>query len=478
MTLFDIDETLEVSQLIQRVSRALQREFPKEVWVRGQIRNLNPDRRRDAHVFFNLATPTEGGASPDHLVKVVLFASKKRAINARLQSAGAALRMEDGMEVRVRASVQAYGRSSQFQLVMSTIDPDYTIGRLAADREALVQRLLAEGLLDHNAQLPIPLVPLRVALVTSAKSAAEADFLGHLDASPYAFSVTTFDAQVQGLTAPESLSRAILLASKSGADMICLTRGGGSRTDLSGFDAELVARAIAQSSTPVIAGIGHEIDRSVADLAAAVSVKTPTACAEWLIDRVATVDAEFVGLSRRISVAAQRVPVRCRHDVEALSGRVATSARRASFRADAQLDRLIQRVVSGSRLGLARSQQRADHLGEAILRRAHTQTREANAMVTHRLDQLERSAPRVINEHRRRVAALEQRVHDLDPQRLLRRGWSITVDTDGRPVMSISDIDAGAILTTRLFDGTITSEVTDVIATPDLSGTTRSLADE
>ncbi len=464
MTLFepdDADETLEVPELLARAGRAISRAFPREVWVRGQIRNLS--KSAADHVYFDLAAPTKGGEPPREFIKVALFDSKRQAVNRILTQQSRGIKMQDGIEVRIRGAVQLYGRSSSVQVVMSTIDPAYTLGRLAADRDALLAMLHRDGLLDANAALPVPLVPLRIALVTSAASAAEADVLRHLHDSPYRFDVITIDTRVQGASAAGDIATSLRKAAGLSPvpDMICLVRGGGSRTDLVVFDAEPVARAIATSPVPVLCGVGHEIDQSVADLVAAISVRTPTAVAQWLIDRVATTDGRFIELALAIAAVARRRPAEHRHHVDALADRLARETRRATARSDARLFSTARSIRSATERRITEANQRVDRAGSAVARSTRHRLRQHDHDIVGATKRLQRVALQPIGTERRRLDAIDQRVRVLDPQRLLARGWSITVDDHGRAIRA-DRLGPGDHISTRVLDGVVASTVTAI----------------
>ncbi len=216
--------------------------------------------------------------------------------------------MTDGTEVRIRVRVSWYARRGQVSLRMLSIDTAYTLGRLAEARELLLMRLKGEGLLARQAALPLAAVPLTVGLITSDNSAAAHDFLQTLETSGYAWNVVLADARVQGLDAKASVLGALgrLLALDARVDVVCIVRGGGARTDLAAFDTEAIARAIATYPIPVLTGIGHEVDTTVADLVAHRRCLTPTACAGALVDRVGEWCARLHDRRRAIARAALR----------------------------------------------------------------------------------------------------------------------------------------------------------------------------
>ncbi len=277
----DIDPTptFRVSELAASIGTAVRRSFPQELWVRGEIDSLN--RSGAGHIYFDLV---EGMGNERVALRVTLFRSVAEPVERRL--AKHRMRLENGLEIRIMGRVELYESRGQINLRMSGIDPTYTLGRLAQDRDRLVRLLTGEGVLERNGRLPLPLVPLRVGLVTSRDSAAYRDFVHELETSGFAWRVLVADSRVQGAEAAESVVRALSALRRCSVDAVVIVRGGGSRNELAVFDAEPIARAIAAMPVPVLTGIGHEIDRSIADLAAHTTLKTPTACASHLVERV------------------------------------------------------------------------------------------------------------------------------------------------------------------------------------------------
>jgi exodeoxyribonuclease VII large subunit len=332
-----------------------------------------------------------------------------------MKRAGIADRMGDGLKVRIRGGVSVYERTGQVQLQMTSIDPKYTLGLLAAERDRVLKALSAEGLLAANGRLPIVGPPLRVALVTSRGSAAAEDFLHELTASGLGFVVRLHDVRVQGREAEPTIVAA--LAQVGDVDVVALVRGGGSRTDLAAFDAEGIARAIAGLPVPLVTGLGHEIDRAIADEVAHTSLKTPTACAAWLVDRVR---AWLTELDDAWVAVADRAMVRL-------------------DRAEARVDRAARRAVISSRRGLDRADQRHRDLADAIARRV----------------------PRALDRADERLTQTGARISAYDPARTLARGWSITRTAEGDLVRTPADAPPGTVLRTTLADGELTSTVED-----------------
>jgi len=348
----------------------------------------------------------------------------------------------------------------QLQLNMTSIDPEFTLGRLGADRDQLLRELATEQLLDANQQIPMPLVPLRVALITSGSSAAHADFHEQIVASGYAFEITTLSTRVQGEFAPQEIADMIAQGERLDVDVLAVVRGGGARTDLAAFDTAPVARAIASATKPVLCGIGHEIDTSVADMVAHASLKTPTACAQFLIERVISFDFALAGRATRLAAVALTLPQDqdklINERAALLSHRVAETlhaSSQATASAASGIERRVARAISHSEQLLATRQ------GHAIARSS-----SALAAALRRCDQrralLAERPTRMLQGQINRLDLLEAKLSAVDPHQALQRGYSITTTADGQLVRSADQVMAGAELHTRLAVGTVTSTVT------------------
>jgi exodeoxyribonuclease VII large subunit len=427
------EPTVGVAELNTAIHGALAEAFPGPLWVRGEIQQLHVSRNQ--HTYFELVEKHERGDQVRATIRVALFRDDRPPVTRALREAG--LRLEDGVEVRIRARVDYYPPSGRLQLLMSGIDPTFTVGRLAADRDRLLRVLAAEGRLGRNAERPLPVVPLRVGLVTSGGSAAYRDFLHELERSGYAFRVAHCDVRVQGPAASRRIAWALRRLGTLDLDVVVLVRGGGARSDLAAFDAEVVARTITDFPLPVLTGIGHETDRTVADDVAHTCAKTPTAAAGLL---VRAVDSYVDALDR----AAQRVASRSRAAV--------TLARRELGVLTARVRRAGPAALTRERQALDAHRQRAVHAG-----RRHA--REAAQALRTREQALAGSTRRALRAGALELDGVEARLRALDPHRVLERGYTITRDDEGALVRAAADVRAGALLVTETADGRLRSRV-------------------
>ncbi len=426
------EPTWSVTELADRIGNALRAAFRDEVWVRGEIRDLT--RPRSGHVYFTL-TDADGGS--DACIGVILTARNKGPVNLALRRAGGGVRMTDGTEVRIRGRLDWYAPRGQLQLRMTAIDPAYTLGQLEIARAALLAKLEGEGLLGANGTVPMPLVPLRIGLVTSSGSAAEADFVHELRRSGFAFDLVQVDVHVQGLDAPLEVVAGIQEVTAAAVDVIALVRGGGAKTDLMAFDDERVARAIASCPVPVLTGIGHEVDRSIADEVAHRAEKTPTACAQALVGLVAEFAGSLQDLWSAIAEEAERGMAGHERQVDAIAGRAGRAATAGLRTAAHRLDGRVERVRAAAR---------------GHLRDAESRTADQARRLHHR-------APRALTAADRAMTSLEARVRAHDPERTLARGWSITRRADGTVVRAPEDVAPGDELRTLVAGGELRSTV-------------------
>jgi exodeoxyribonuclease VII large subunit len=401
------EATLTVAQVLDSIGEAVGTAIPGPVWVRGEVSGFQRTSRGAA--FLRLVDPEH----PDHALEVAASGRMMQSVTHALESAGVG-GLRSGIEVRVKGTVGLRHSRGLIQLSLLEVDPGFTAGRLALDRGEVLRRLAADGTLAANERLAIPLVPLRIGLVTSRGSAAHADFLDQLRRPGYGFSVRTVQAAMQGESAVGNIVRALERLAAEDLDLIALVRGGGAKLDLVSFDSEPVGRAIASMRVPVITGIGHETDRTVADEAAAVSLKTPTAAAEWIVARVADFAGRLETARRMIGEAARSAWAlgvsRLDHSAMQLAGT------RGVLRGQRdQIDDLERTIIEGSRAAIQRSREHVDAMGEMF---------EA-----------------------------------IGVEPTLRRGFAILIRSEGPVVRSAADLRPGDRVTARLADGSVSLEV-------------------
>ncbi len=457
------DPTLSVGELHAAVRRIMLPRFNRRVWVRGEVRDLN-DRVRSGHLFFSLCDPGKGRRGRDATLRAVCWSSTWAGVRRSLHRAGVTL--AEGNEVRVGGRVEL-NDTGQINLVVETVDVDALVGRLARARAELCGALRDEGLWDANRALPLSRLPLRIGVVGAPDTQGFADFHGVLAASGYAFTITVAPAAVQGPQAAVSLAsafRALRLAHERGAqlDVVVAIRGGGSQADLSAFDSERVARAIATTPVPVWVGVGHTGDRTVADELAHRYFSTPTALAHGLVTEVRTAAHELGDRARRVTLAAQS---RLAGAVDAVDGRrhrIRTGARSAVRAEHRRVAHEALRVEQAARTTLARADTVLDgHRSRLSPGRLNERLARRSDAVSSRLEAVQARARAALRLAEAELAHRQAVLAASDPARILRRGFTLTRDDSGNILRDSSGLREGDELVTQFVDRAVRSRVVD-----------------
>jgi exodeoxyribonuclease VII large subunit len=387
-----------VSRLNREAKALLEAGLPL-LWVEGEISNFA--RPASGHWYFTLK---DAGAQ----VRCAMF----RGANQRVRVVP-----RDGMLVLARARVSLYEARGDYQLIAEHLE-EAGEGALRRRFEELKARLQAEGLFDAGLKRPLPTLPRRIGVITSPTGAAIRDILHVLRRRFPAIPVLIYPVPVQGAGAAREIAAALARAGSGGeVDVVLLARGGGSLEDLWSFNEEIVARAIRAAPVPVVSGIGHEIDFTIADFAADVRAPTPSAAAELVVpDR-----SEWL---RSLAAASQR-------------------------------------LQAAARRRLARARERLGWLGGRL---ARVHPRERLAMRAQRLDDLEARLGRAFERHltsaRTRLTTAVRTLNAVSPLATLERGYSIVLTADGQLVRAAGAVKAGDAVEARTARGTIHATVT------------------
>ena len=392
--------------------------FPQDFWIEGQISNFRIVPK-SGHAYFDLIDPvSEQGSQPMGKFSVALWNSQRLEIDRTLQNKSELILAND-INVKILAHLDFWPPGGRLQLIMRDVDPQFTFGHLAQEKEKLLQILKIEGLTEKNKLHVIPSPALNVALITSVGSAAYADFCDELLNSNFSFNVFARDTRMQGEGSASDIEEGLQIVTSYQPDVIAIIRGGGSTSDLLSFDSENLARAIANSSIPIFTGIGHEIDQSIADIVAHTSYKTPTACAIGLVE---TVD-EFI----------EKI-------LEIKTNIINLSHNKLSL-AQSNHVNLYSRTTTIAKASLLNSNENLKGIKERI------------ALI----------APSIIKRNESKLNGFEDQIRVLDPKRLLARGWAITRTQNGEIISSTKNLFNGDEIETIFENGTVKSTINEVV---------------
>jgi exodeoxyribonuclease VII large subunit len=428
-----------VSELLKAARQTLESRFT-EVRVEGEVSGLK--RSGNGHLYFTLK-------DAEAQLDCVMYAREA----GRLKFA-----LEEGMAVRCRGRLTIYEARGRFQMTVDKIEPTGA-GALALAFEQLKQRLSAEGLFDQARKRPLPFLPRRIGVVTSAQGAVIRDFV-RIAHRRFPVPILLAATPVQGDGAALGIAAALRrLEAVADVDVIVVARGGGSLEDLWAFNEEPVARAIHACRVPVISAVGHETDFTIADFVADLRAPTPSAAAEHAVPIRDDLTAELGLLRRRGARALAETVRRARHELERARARLGDPRRlldERRQRLDEQTER--GRRVLARRLAAARADLGA---AEVRLHRAHphrriAEQRHALGVMRHRLEAALQPA---LVRRRHAIEAARGKLEALSPTRVLERGFSLTQRADGRVVTSAADVAPGEKITVRVHDGGIDAAV-------------------
>lgn len=439
-------EIYTVSRLNREARALLEVSFPL-LWVEGEISNLS--RPSSGHLYFSLKDEAAQ-------VRCAMFRPRNQYLS---------FTPKDGMHVLARVRVGLYEGRGEFQLIVEHME-EAGFGALQRAFEQLKNRLAAEGLFDPARKKPIPSLPKRIGVITSPTGAAIRDILSILRRRFPSIPVLIHPVPVQGAGAAEEIARMIRLASRRrDCDVLILARGGGSLEDLWAFNEEVVARAIYDCTIPLVSGIGHEIDFTIADFVADQRAATPSAAAELVSPNRADWAGRVEQLKLRLATRMQAILARKGENLVWLEKRLAQQ------QPGQRLERQAQR--------LDELEQRLKHAQRVHLRQAHAKLGELTAQLhrhipVHRLLQLQSRCEnlaqrlhgglhRAFEQRQQRLALLSRALDAVSPLATLGRGYAIVARAeDGTLVRSVRQVSAGERIETRHADGTLICQVEQV----------------
>jgi len=345
-------EEITLSELQERIGKSIENSLPGKYWVRAETGEVKV--HSGGHCYMELIDrKTEGGILAAK-VQAVIWCSTFRMVRPYFETAtGRAL--ERGIKILVCVQVQ-YSLLYGLSLVISDIDPSFTIGEQELERQKTIQKLKEEGMFDVNSSLEIPLLPRNIAVISSENAAGYRDFMQHTSLNEYGFkfNITLFSAPMQGETAPEGIISALetIASGSESFDIVLIIRGGGSAQDLICFDDYNLAVNIAQFPLPVITGIGHDHDYHIADMVSHTNVKTPTAAADFLLDLFIQEEQHLNYLSNRVAVSLRTKFANEEAEIERRARRVKEAVRRLTREQEHKLELLEKRATLANPLNI------------------------------------------------------------------------------------------------------------------------------
>ncbi len=409
-----MNEKLSLTELQLIIKDSLYLALPDMYWVIAEISEIKENY--NGHCYIELIEKLPDEINIRSRVKAVIWSNRYRFLKSYFEnSAGESLRA--GLKILIRVKIE-YHEIYGLSLVINDIDPAFTIGEMALKRQQILKKLEDEGILTMNRDLELPVVPQRVAVISSVNAAGYNDFIKHLKGNSfgYAFYTSLFETPMQGKETESGIIKALdrIASHIDKFDLAVIIRGGGSQTDLSWFDNYNIAYYITQFPIPVITGIGHEKDLSVTDIVAFRSLKTPTAVADFLIGCMNDADNHIIDLSNEIT------------------------------------DR--------SLLMLAESKMKIETARLRLIPVARAQISSNRTALLRRKEILANASKNILSAIDNRLAGFSNSLKILDPENVLKRGYTIT-SINGKILKKYKGIKKDDILNTKFSDGSVSSKV-------------------
>lgn len=425
-------EPITLYELNELVKETLELGMPDTYWVQAELSEV---RVNNGHCYVEFVQKDRHGNGLVAKARGNIWRNVFAIMKPTFERATGQL-FTAGIKVLVEVNVsfhELYG----YSLNVIDIDPSYTLGDLARKRQEILRQLQEDGVLDLNKELPMPVLPKRVAVISSATAAGYGDFSNQLvnNQCGFYFYTELFQAIMQGEGVEQSILKALdcIYAREQEFDVVIIIRGGGATSDLTGFDTYPLAAAVAQFPLPIVTGIGHERDDTVLDLVSHTRMKTPTAAAEYLISVMQDACDGLTDLTQRLNQGVTTLLASHKERLFRLQARIPTKAMQLLHEGQLYLQHTRHHIIEEALLLLSRRQQNLPQLSHLL--------QVAQALIEKRKFQLR---------------LLQQKVSDANPEKLLTRGYSITLK-DGKVIKDASLLKSGDEIVTRLKQGEATS---------------------
>ena len=453
-------EKVSLTELQLIIRDSLYLALPDYYWVMAEISELKENSA--GHCYLELIEKNPDERHVKARVRAIIWSTRYRFLKAFFEN-GTGETLHEGLKILVKTKVE-YHELYGLSLIISDIDTAFTIGEMALKRQLVIKKLEQEGVFSMNKDLKIPILPQRIAVISSKNAAGYSDFVKHLKSnnSGYTFYTALIESSLQGSETEQGVINALdrIALNSQLFDIVVIIRGGGSQSDLSWFDSYNIAYHVTQFPLPVITGIGHDKDISVTDMVANRSLKTPTAVADFLIESVSGTENEIIGMITEIIDTSRIIIEKNRNRIETSGIKLLPLARLMISDVKEHLSSKIieinnrgKELIFAATITPANQRSRLlSYVKTYVTAKATTLQRSSQHLVSGTLNFLET--------RNMRIKVLESTSQLLNPENVLKRGYSITF-INGVLLKDNIQINNGDIIDTQLYKGSIRSKVVD-----------------
>jgi len=432
------DKIYSISELNKLAKQYLNKVSSTGIWVKGEIISykLAEDGRYSS---FTLCEKQEGSNNILAEVRVMCWGPQLEDIEQKLQTLDKSFSLKNGLVVQLKCSFDLWVKTGRYQIIAKDIEPSVTLGEIYLLRAKIFNELKALGLHEKNKKIAIPLCPIRIALISSRGCAGYNDFIEELLSSGYPFQIDFYHASMQGEAVEDEVVGAIDIINKryDSYDVLAIVRGGGSELDLKWFDNKNIGTSIANCQLPVLTGIGHEINMSVADMISHTFFKTPTAVASFLVNKVGEYDRSLNTLIENIHDGAGSLIEENKREVVEMISSIQSQAAQIVVDKKAELIELIKDIVAEARPMLSSAKASFSALNANIFK----------------------TLPIYLKHKKTALANLDEKLRTYDPRKAIKLGYSITRNSKGVIIKRLGQVSKNDEIISNLIDGNVLSVV-------------------
>ena len=453
-----MNEKLTLSELQLMIRDSLYLALPDWYWVVGEISEIKENFA--GHCYLEMIEKLPDEKNVKARIKAIIWNNRYRFLSSFFENiTGESLKA--GMKILVKTKIE-YHELYGLSLIISDIDPSYTIGEMAMKRQMVIRKLEEEGVFSMNKELGFPALPQKIAVISSKTAAGYADFMKHLHENSYGYVFYTalFETIMQGTETEQSVMNSLnRIADHPGVfDVLVIIRGGGSQSDLSWFDSYNIAYYITQFPIPVITGIGHEKDLSVTDMVAHRSLKTPTAVADHLVECIAAAESRLDELSEGIAELSRTVIKEYLELTESYRLKLIPLAKLLiSAKKENLANRMIE-VINIGREFIMRAGFKTENQKSRLVSLAGSYTVGKKSLIEKEKNEIMKVISKSVANLKLKLEGLQINLKILDPENVLKRGFTIT-SLYGRIIKSAASVNTDDVIETQFSDGKIGSRV-------------------
>lgn len=457
-----MEQQLTLSELQQLIKNAIYIDVPGSYWVVAEVSEIKVNSY-SGHCYLELVEKDILGVNVRSRIKATIWRNNYSAISRRFEKETGQT-IKNGTKILLKCTVE-YHELYGISLSVSDINPSFTMGEIEAQRRAIIKQLTDEGIFEMNKCIVFPILPQRIAIISSENAAGYIDFINHLKNNPegYIFSTILFETIMQGEATEGAVIASLdsIASSANDFDVVVMIRGGGSKSDLAWFDNYKIAYYVTQFPLPVLTGIGHDKDNSITDMVAYQSFKTPTATANFLIDCFSVIDSHLTRIGLTIQNIAGSYITKNRNMIESDKARLFSASNLLIRHSDRKLTTIKSDLLNNGKKEISSEKSVIDKLENRLQNGSTGYCERLTDNVKNRQLQLRELSLSFILHKKTDIKLLSNGLNNLNPENVLKRGFTLSYK-NGVIIKNVSELECNDVIETRFRDGKAISTIKEV----------------